>query len=184
MKLLSLDPGLLNSGLAVFEDGELWCAWTFQLGNARLKDAAGWTLMASIIAGTLHEAHLQPGYTIAYEMPQLIGGWQKGDQNAILQVAGAAGATVARLQAWSDPLAEPIAVRPSEWTKSRPKKANHLRMWNRLTLVEQQKLSDSLGIDPDVLYQCIQHGDEAHLEHALDAVCIGLKVLGRFERQA
>ena len=82
--------------------------------------------IAELIAHELHAVSQPTGCTIAYEMPQLIGGWQKGDQNAILQVAGAAGAIVSRLQVWSDPLEPPVAVRPSEWTKGRPKQANHL----------------------------------------------------------
>lgn len=181
-KLLALDPGLNHAGLAFFEDGYLVKAWTFNPRND-LKDAAGWLAIAEEIAHALH-AYSQPtGCTMVYEMPQLIGGWQKGDQNAILQVAGAAGTIVARLMVWSDPLELPIAVRPSEWTKSRPKKANHLRMWGRLTMYEQQKLADSLNIPLAALYACIQHGDEANLEHALDAVCIGLKVLDRFDKQ-
>jgi hypothetical protein len=181
-KLLALDPGLNHAGLAFFDADMLFYAWTFN-PKKQCPDAEGWRNIADLVALKLHAANVPTGCTIAYEMPQFLPGWQKGDQNAILQVAGAAGTIVERLHTWSGHLAAPIAVRPSEWTKGRPKKANHLRMWGRLTFYEQQKLADSFGMNLDVLYACIRSGDEAELEHALDAVCIGLKVLGRFDRQ-
>ena len=181
-KLLSLDPGLNHAGLASFEDGVLACAWTFN-PVTKLKDAAGWGFIAQMIAIELQSCSHPTGCAMAYEMPQFLPGWQKGDQNTILQVAGAAGSIVTRLSPWLAPDAAPVAVRPSEWTKGRSKKANHLRMWGRLSFFEQQRLADSFGMALDVLYSCIRNGDEADLEHALDAVCIGLKVLGRFDRQ-
>ena len=181
--LISVDPGLNHAGIAYFEDGVLKCAWTIN-PKKQTKDAAGW----STIAGLVEEAVCDWGefhlYQLAYEMPQFIDGWSnKVDVNAVLQVAGAAGAIVQALSQFTESGTSPIAVRPSEWTKGRPKKANHLRMWGRLSVDEIVQLSDTLKIDPNVLYSCIKHGDEADLEHALDAVCIGLKVLDRFERE-
>ena len=180
--LLALDPGLNHAGLALFYGGELHYAWTINPKNT-LSDVQGWRAIGDMLATTLHASTLPYPCELAYEMPQLIGGWQKGDQNAILQVAGAAGTICERLRPWLIPDSAPIAVRPAEWTKSRPKKANHLRMWGRLTLVEQCRLAESLALSIDTLFACIRYGDEADLEHALDAVCIGLFALGRFDRE-
>jgi len=181
-RLLALDPGLNHAGLAYFEDGFLSSAWTFNPVK-QCPDAAGWRNIAELVAGQLH-ADNQPGNCrIVYEMPQFIPGWRKGDLNAILQVAGAAGTIVARLSPWLDVLGDPIALRPSEWTGGRPKKANHMRMWGRLTMYEQHKLADACQMTMTVLLECMRNGDEAELEHMLDAVCIGLKKLDRFDRQ-
>lgn len=182
MNLLALDPGLNHAGLALFYGGELHYAWTINPKNT-LADVQGWRAIGDAIATELHASTLPYAVELAYEMPQLLAGWKKGDQNAILQVAGAAGTICERLRPWLVANSAPIPVRPSEWTKSRPKKANHLRMWNRLTLVEQCRLAGSLSLPVDTLLACIHHGDEAELEHALDAVCIGLFALGRFGRE-
>jgi hypothetical protein len=180
--LLALDPGLRHSGLASFDmEGILNAAWSFsRASTSNLKDAVGWFLISAYVTGTLESTHHPTSCRLAYEMPQLIDGWRKGDQNSVLQVAGAAGTTVARMSPWLD-LREPMmAVRPSEWTKSRPKKANHLRMWRRLSLFEQERLAHCFEMSANALYDCIRHGDEANIEHALDAVCIGLYALERW----
>ena len=179
--LLAIDPGLNHAGVAYFVDDVLQRAWTINPRD-QPADASGWVIIAEQIEEAIYPRSLGL-YSIAYEMPQFLPGWQKGDQNAILQVAGAAGAIVQMLSRFCVSGVFPIAVRPSEWTKGRPKMVNHLRMWNRLSELEAKNLSGSLGIEPGVLLACIRNKDEADLEHALDAVCIGLKVLDRFERE-
>lgn len=181
-RLLALDPGLKHAGLAYFEQGILSSVWTFN-PVGQLPDAAGWRNIAELVASQLHIDNQPGNCRIVYEMPQFIPGWRKGDLNAILQVAGAAGTIVARLSPWLAVLEDPIALRPSEWTGSRPKKVNHVRMWGRLTMYEQHKLADACQMPMTVLLACIRNGDEAELEHALDAICVGLKVLGRFDRE-
>lgn len=180
--LLALDPGLRNAGLASFdEDNVLHYAWSFSRGSTdTVSDVEGWFLISAYITGTLTATHHPKNCLFAYEMPQLIGGWRKGDQNAVLQVAGALGTTIARLEPWLDLRTAFKAVRPAEWTGSRPKKANHLRMWRRLSMYEQERLGQCFGMSSETLYACIQHGDEASVEHALDAVCIGLYALDRW----
>lgn len=121
--------------------------------------------------------------------------------NALLDLTGITGAILARMTSPGQTSSNVLGGHePKHWGKGRSKEANHLRMWKRLDERERDALvcADMVGAGrrrslmgslrpkietPMLLEKRIRDGDVGMSEHVLDAVCIGLFDLGRFDRR-
>lgn len=168
--LVSIDPGTRHLGAALWGRGELNQVRSFHYDTA--SSLAGWVETAREVQ---HWVRTTPEKTIC-ETPEIRSGWRKGDQNALLGLSGVAGAVAALLG--SDEVEE---VKPSVWTEQRTKPANHIRALKRLTDREIDQLANSLGHSVELLHELCEYGDLADDEHILDAVCVGLYGLGRWD---
>lgn len=80
----------------------------------------------------------------------------------------------------------PFEYTPQAWNKSRKKPPNHLRIWNHMTPAEHMNFLAGTKHTPytfeqQILVECDTYGKTTlgQLEHALEAVGIGLHHLGR-----
>ena len=156
--LLAIDPSVTCSGWAVFEDGRLVDAGILRAKN--LSDAAK-------KINEFMQTRNRFAETIAYELPQIYRGAQsKADPADIIKIAAVAGMWLVFCDDCS------TGYSPHEWKGNVKKEVIHSRIHDRLDAHESERLRLCLKEVP------------ASLQHnAMDAVGIGLKELGRFEKK-
>lgn len=182
MVLLSIDPGLHQSGLAIFVDSQLQWAGTAECTDNE-RNSVGWQQMGREIA-TYVEAASTSGIfdrfdLVAHEGFQIRG--RKGRPKDILQLAGVVGASFGSIstQYLPDSYEDGYRyVKPQKWTKSRPKEANQQRIWRRLEGDEKNQFN---GISAVALASRLfgESFEPDKWEHAIDAVGIGLYCVRR-----
>lgn len=158
-RLVAVDPGLRECGVAVFENGKLVFAKLVTAPHRR-EGATQWSDMALEVKS---EVDL-PVDRMAVEQMEV----RKTKTSAwkdIMQLAHVAGGIFALFALKST---EVISVKPSRWTQGRPKQANHVRIRSRLNRGETRALTEGLEETPS-----------ANHKELLDAVGIGLYVLRR-----
>jgi len=167
VNVLAVDPGLNRSGVATFRDGVL-----IRAGAPSFSGIDKAPLPARIAAMGLRIALSAPRgiYTLAMEWPQVYAvGKSKGDPNDLLPLAGICADVAARLNA-------PVVVMysPREWAgntkKSETVKGAKTSM--RAKRIESRLTGPELEVWAGVKYH-----------DTVDAIGIGLKALGRFERR-
>ena len=149
-RLVAVDPGLRECGVAVFENGKLVFAKLVTAPHRR-EGATQWSDMALEVKSEV-------------DLPV--------DRMAVEQME----VRKTKTSAWKDIIfalfalksTEVISVKPSRWTQGRPKQANHVRIRSRLNRGETRALTEGLEETPS-----------ANHKELLDAVGIGLYVLRR-----
>ena len=159
MTLVSVDPGVNATGLAVFEDEELV--------GVRLLRAGSLRHMISVLVN--EEWPVQFGYpeTVIIEQPTVYRRGGKGDSKDLISVAIVAGAAAAAYGCES--LDQTIKfVEPRTWKGSVPKKVHNERILDKLRILELQYFN-----------MCIDDVPSSLAHNMIDAVGIGLYDLGR-----
>lgn len=173
---LSIDPGSLNAGIAVWQDRELVACGTVHTHD--LKCAYAWMKIADESGKWVRAVcGAAPPIRIVYERPQIIEKWKKGNRNTIIDVAGGLGGI---LHALAGPHCVLVPVLPSEWTRQKKKHINNPRVLDRLSEAELQAVARARGWSVDLLQEIVRAGDQNTLEHALDAIAVGLYNLERW----
>lgn len=159
--LVSIDPGLRVCGVAAFEDKLLT-----RCGTARWDKGSGpeqWVGMAAAVSCLLGDSWRIDPETLAIEKMVTRRG-RSDAHSALIELSQVSGAIYALVSA-----SEPVAVAPQDWTKGRPKRINHRRVRYRLSKQETRILDEAL-----------EDTKRENQKEVLDAVCIGLHVLGRW----
>lgn len=184
MYLISVDPGLKQSGLAIFRDGVLARAETIDT-RAASNGGLAWAVMGLSTAeavGTVIDPDTPAEVHVIYEMMQPRRGEILKNAKSLFQVMGSLGAMMGALSEWTP---EQITeVLPSTWNKSRTKGPNHLRIWERLSEVERQvwlygTACTEVKFNAMLERELDGRGSLGKREHALEAVGIGLHALWR-----
>lgn len=178
--VLALDPSITRVGLALYRDEELITSTTVKGTLGTKADVLARVLQISLdTARWLMEVECRPDVLVA-EWPQIYTrDKSKGDPNDSVPLAGVCGclAGIIRLHPCLRTLRgelECVSYLPGEWAGRVPKdetvkgcksSPRALKIVSRLTPAER------------VVWDAIKYHD------AIDAVGIGLKYLGRFERQ-
>lgn len=159
--VLAVDPGIRACGAALFAaDGVLWkaalvrCSTDVSVPAPARCEAMAWE--ASQWGGVDREV-------LALEWPQVYraGRGKRGaDPNDLLLLAGVCGALAAHVRC------DVVAVLPREWKGTLPKEIACAHVYARLAPGER-KVVDALGLP------------KSSIHHVLDAVGIGLHVVGR-----
>ena len=120
--LLSVDPGVKEAGVAVFESSELTTAW--------LARGKNWIETADRV----HDDFPGPVnlvQTVVIERPQIyVQSRQKGDANDLITLALFCGRVTGLFSGWTDQVVE---YRPHEWKKQVPKNIMMDRIIRRLS---------------------------------------------------
>lgn len=161
--LLAVDPGIRGSGVAFFKDSCLVdCAYVKnpeKTGHGPCESVVMAREIAKWTSGTID--------ILALEVPQVYmigGGRTKGDANvAVLPLYGVDCALAALL-----PVRQIECWKPAEWKGQVNKEVTKARVMERLEPMELKAIGRLKG---------------ATAHNAIDAVAVGLKVLGRFERR-
>lgn len=156
--LLALDPGLNRSGVALFQQGELWavkCVSYPAVGSVGERAIQ----MGLNVARTYLEA---PHSNFAAEWPQIYDPRDpqqkktKGDPNSNVPLAAIVGACAAAMAPRKTQI-----FKPSQWKGQVPKSAMKKRIVDELSAIERARIPTRLAHD------------------GYDAVGIGLYALGR-----
>lgn len=130
--LISVDPGVKEAGVAVFEDRELVVAWLEQ-GKDWLETAQG--IYASVEAR--YPIEVLSGIEWVVEIPQVYTqNLLKGDPNDLIQLAlvvGALGASIGRRDSIKTYL-------PRQWKGQTPKKTSNARTQEKLSREEMSRV--------------------------------------------
>ena len=138
--LLSVDPGLRASGVALWYDGVLVRAGAV-CGPDAGRGPAVWSALARGVEEWLGVA--PPGALVVETMKVYLAG--KGDPADLLELAGVAGSVVGRLSAWS---AE--GVRAADWNGQVPA---HIRRTRTREWVEAQGWLDRVDLATTARFQ-------------------------------
>ena len=166
--LLSVDPGLRKSGVAVFGDDEKLRFASLVTGSSssdKMSTVDACQLMAKKIWDAVCDVTDRNawGIRVIFEWPRVYRqGKREGDPNDLLPLVGVGLALVSRVQ-----VMEAISVFPHEWKSSMSKELANARTLERLS-AEEKKVMTRAAIKN---------------HNVLDAVGIGLHQLGRFERK-
>lgn len=167
--LLSVDPGIRGVGAAIFRDGHLYrCDYVRSPARAgagpRECALVAWEVRTWVGTGT------EIVTEIVFEWPRIYargGGRSKGDPNDLRALCGVDGAVAAIFDR-----AESKFVEPAEWKGQKSHEAVETKVETALDAVEV------------AIWQAARDRAGKTLEHNVtDAVGIGLKALGRFERK-
>lgn len=154
--ILSFDPGLRGTGVAVFDNKRLVKAAYVRSPEKKLRGAPAWQAMAEAVA----KEFPGPYQAILHEQMQIYrAGLQKGNPNDLLELAGVCG--------WICGLLKPPEVKsyfPREWKGQVPKEIHGRRILAALSAAEQATFQDC---------------PKSLLHNLLDGVGIGLHYLGR-----
>lgn len=162
MRLLSLDPGIRGSGVALFNDGKLVACDYVKNPVKKGNDLEAIRSMALAVGRWTATDNLDVGALVC-EYPQIYGpAFSKGDNNDLLALAGV-GSALAALY----PDVPVTTVLPREWKGQVPKETMHGRIRGRLD-----------GSEADVWHAAEKRGG-ALFHNTADAVGIGLWHLGR-----
>lgn len=192
MKLLSADPGISKgTSAARFVDGVLdGAALLRRPPGVRSNHPEGWHWMAESVWEWWINGGIETPDKIALEYPQVYTfGKGKGDPNDLFPIACVA-QSLAALGLAED--AEVVHYLPSEWKGTRGKLANTVDVRRRLTVEEFARIQ----IPPNTCGPCATQNPAAEcakvarrkdsepclIHNIYDAIGIGLKALGRFER--
>lgn len=163
--LVTIDPGLRGTGVAIWLDGKLVNAAYVESAEQKRRGPVAWVAMAAAVEDHVWE-HMDNeeedcAHELVMEVPQIYGPEiSKADPDDLLQLAGVDGA-IARALRFGCPV---VGYRPREWKGQTPKAIHNRRVENALSLAEL-----------DTFQRC-----PSHLRHnILDAVGIGLFHLGR-----
>lgn len=177
--LISIDPGLNVAGWAVWflrssweeaiDAPELWKA-----GHTRNPvDSRGpkaWFAMVTRLKGNIRsETGLTFGnlnFEFALEWLEVYKG-KTGYSADVLELAGVVGTLNGQF-----PEADFETYKPRTWTRGRPKKANQPRILRRLS--EQEIASAFHPTSTDEIRGKVENGKQGVLEHAIDAIGVGL----------
>lgn len=154
--LVSVDPGLRASGVAVWDGAGvlLWAGYV--KGAVAAPGAIAWEAMARAV---YHAVERYEPHELAIELPQTYGGRAaRGDTNDLIQLAAVVGAVATRLR-----LATTV-YRPADWKGGVRKEVTAARVDESLSDNEKTRIE----------------WPAASLRHNVyDALGIGLKRLGR-----
>ncbi|RJS14631.1 hypothetical protein DRW03_34725 [Corallococcus sp. H22C18031201] len=170
--LVSLDPGLRECGVALFDvdTGELLAAGMPTNPEKRARGLAAWAPMGTAVAAFV-SSHLAPlrtdsaavSVTVACECPQVYtAGKSKGDPNDLIELAGVVGRVAGALGAATE-----TSVLPREWKGTLDGDVMVERIKSRLS----ERPHEHLRI------QLPRAADKQH--NVWDAIGVGLHVLGR-----
>lgn len=186
MNVISLDPGIRGCGLAFFESGVLIKA---SYVRNETRKGQGFEAIHTMVTGLYAEAlKIWPvgfrGY-LAFEVPQVYreSRW-KGDPNDLLPLMGIdAGFGIAL--SLGPGLAEVRGYRPREWKGTINPEECTLRVRSRLSAEEFRVVELPANTCPPCQLHragiyCTRSSCLAH--NVYDAIGIGLKFLGRFEK--
>jgi hypothetical protein len=185
--LVAVDPGIRGVGLAVFDDASGELQFARYVKSPRPKGNRADEARAAVLAvrDALAVRAILPRDVrrVAVEWPQnYTAGQQKGDQNDLLPLSAVSTGVSVLF-----PEAEVTSYVPREWKDTMRDFICAARTVARLTEVERQRFEDlaelerlialcrSLGVDLKT------KSSKAH--NTCDATGIGLKLLGRFERE-
>jgi hypothetical protein len=167
--LLSVDPGIRGTGLAVFsgDDHRLFEATYLESPCTRGSGAAEAGTMASWVRGWITYDPTE----LALEWPRIYAsriraGDSPGDPNDLLALSGVDAALAALF--WPAPA---TSYAPSDWKGQLTKEACHARIMTRLDSSEARIVSAATALAKS----------KAH--NVLDAIGIGLHHLGRLARK-
>lgn len=156
-RLVAIDPGLRECGVAEFLDGELTRCDAIVCHHG--EGPVQWVATADALAEWIGDVIVDE-LAIEYMVTRR---GRRDAHDALIQLSQVSGATYSMVRADAS-----SAIKPAEWTKSRPKKVNHRRVRKRLDDDETAALTAGLKRAP-----------KANAKEVLDAVGIGLFVLNR-----
>ena len=169
-RLLAIDPGLRNMGVAVFEDGTLVFADNIKGSPATELSDAIYDMAKAVIS--LEE--LKGVTEVVSELPQIYR-VSKGDPNDLINICLPACIVIGHTKL------KPTLVYPRQWKGQLPANVCAGRILTKLTEKEREAI-DWLESFENTLKKCVKEGREiGGVKHnAIDAVGIGLYHLGRF----
>lgn len=181
--ILAIDPGIRGCGVALFDPtGEL--AWARYVRNTVKQgdDPEALLGMAHAVCTALAARVTLASQikTLIVEWPQVYRiGLQKGDPNDLLSLAGVDGALCAMF-----PHATLKRYKPAEWKNQIPPNVCAMRIVNALREPERRRF-DRFDLFLAALLRARASDTEiGGTDHnTADAIGIGLKHLGRFERE-
>ena len=161
---MAIDPGVHHSGVAMFTDNFLRCAFLCRPAKQVEIGPHAWTAMADAVQKSAASRWFSPG-RVVIEFPRAYqGGKQQANNDDLLELAGVVGAIVDRMWALTPNIAY---FRPSEWKGQLKKEQTTPRIIERLSVPEQAAI-EHVGAKDHNIY---------------DAIGIGLYDIGRFERR-
>lgn len=136
--ILSIDPGIRGSGLAIWTmSGELYSAW-YAPGNTR-KPPEAWIDMTKSVFQSLSIQNYRPKILII-ELPQVYDRrTSKGDPNDLIQLAAVVGAISQLL--YSQGTKVIVTYLPREWKNQLPKEISEERTRASLDQNELRKIN-------------------------------------------
>lgn len=173
---VALDPGIDSSGVAVFRAGRLFAVTSVTADKGDGDECGRAMRMGAAVAQYLLSVGAKPRSMVVEWMDSYPG--KTPNPNSLLYPSAVSGASVAFVQACmkDDYVLRVQSVKPKEWVKGTSKvktkkglydSSRSKRVLKRLEGDELLFLSDSKG---------------GQINHdAIDAIAIGLHVLGRFE---
>ena len=162
MRLLALDPSITRIGLALFVDGRLIDAGCLKVTKE------GHVLSRTVQAAQAVKAWCGDADALVVEWPQIYKAKKsKGDPNKIVPLAGVCSAVAALLGC------EPHMYLPRDWADNLPKCET---VKGAKTSPRAYRIESRLQGGEQIVWARVKYHD------AIDAIGIGLKHLGRFER--
>ena len=134
MSLVSIDPGVHDAGVALWDDDH-------ELIDATLvrSKSGGWGLLAGLVVHWV-ESHFLDIRDIVVEQPQVYPqNRQKGDPNDLIAIALSAGATAMAISI-QYPEAKIVMLLPATWKGQTPKEISNKRTKNQLGVVERSRI--------------------------------------------
>lgn len=162
--LLAIDPGKLECGWALFENGVLDKAGLAR-NPVHKPGAEGPDVWLETTKQILEEVSAERPDVLVMEIPQVYKqGQQKGDQKDLVELAGVDGC-IRGLFCLADKC---VVYRPAQWKGQTPKPIHNKRVMAKLTQAEIKTFEADTADVPRSL-----------LHNVVDAVGIGLFYLGR-----
>jgi hypothetical protein len=161
-RIVAIDPGIRNLGIAEIQDGQLVRAALIRNPVKSGNDLAAVRAISRAardwLGGKLFLTHL------AIEVPRVYGaGHQKGDQSDLIALATVCGAVA---ESCSMSSTQVIRYFPQDWKGQVDADVMTARILSRLSLAETR---------------AIEKCPASLLHNVIDAIGIGLKVVGRME---
>lgn len=166
--MISLDPGLRDFGVARFVNGELVEAKTLS-GPSEDRGPSAWRHNARKFGRRFDE---DVGLFV-YEKPRVREG-KRGYSGDLFELVGSL-AAIASLAHLPERAEGYEAYQPREWIGSRPKEANHFRIWRELSESERE----AFDVSVEDMQDRVESDSMGSLEHCLEAVGVGLYHLER-----
>ena len=164
-RVIAIDPGIRNLGIAEFDDGKLQRAALIRNPVKKGDDlTAAWAMSRAVREWLGVEVFIS---AVGVEIPRVYRAqFQKGDQNDLISLAMFAGVVLARIRV-NNEHCQRVRLYPYEWKgQADADTVIPRRIMERLSPAEVEK---------------IQPCPESLRHNVIDAIGIGLKMIGRFE---